>query len=193
MARPLEFDKNVALDAAMEQFWREGYEASSIQKLLDVMGINRGSLYSSFGDKESLFKVVLDRYEQIVDQHIRVTLLEMEDPIEAINQFLSERYRKFPKRKISNGCLFVNTVNELTHTEPGLARLVARKQNEIEMLIAKRLEEAQRKGFISSDVNCGTLAGFVLVVIGGLNVRSKQSPDKKQLMGIIDLAMKAVA
>ena len=193
MARPLEFDKSVALDAAMEQFWREGYEASSIQKLLDVMGINRGSLYSSFGDKESLFKVALDRYEKVVDCHVRTTLQEIEDPIDAISQFLNERYRKFPKRKISNGCLFVNTVNELTHTEPSLARLVAKKQQEIETLVVKRLEEAQQKGLISPGVDCVTLAGFVFVVMGGLNVRSKQSPDKKQLMGIIDLAMKAVA
>ena len=55
MARPVEFDENKVLTNAMEQFWREGYEASSVQKLLDCTGINRGTLYNSFGDKDTFF------------------------------------------------------------------------------------------------------------------------------------------
>jgi len=55
MARPVEFDENKVLTNAMEQFWKEGYEASSVQKLLDCTGINRGTLYNSFGDKETFF------------------------------------------------------------------------------------------------------------------------------------------
>ncbi len=48
MARRIEFDYDSVLENAMQQFWREGYEASSVQKLLDVTGINRGTLYNSF-------------------------------------------------------------------------------------------------------------------------------------------------
>ena len=50
MARPVEFDEDKVLTSAMEQFWKEGYEASSVRKLLDCTGINRGTLYNSFGD-----------------------------------------------------------------------------------------------------------------------------------------------
>jgi len=56
MARPVEFEYNDVLTNAMEQFWREGFEASSVQKLLDVTGINRGTLYNSFGDKDTFFQ-----------------------------------------------------------------------------------------------------------------------------------------
>ncbi len=193
MARPLEFDKAVALDAAMDQFWREGYEASSIQKLLDVMGINRGSLYASFGDKETLFRAAVKRYESIVDNHTACTLESIEDPIEAIYQFLTERYQHDSRKQLTKGCLLINTLSELAHTEPKLAKLVARKQKAVEKAMSQRLKEARSKGLIRKSTDCDALAGFLQVVMGGLSVRSKQNPDKKELLTIIDTAMKAVA
>jgi TetR/AcrR family transcriptional repressor of nem operon len=192
MARPLEFDKDTVLNAAMGQFWREGYEASSIQKLLDVMGINRGSLYSSFGDKENLFKIVLQRYEDIVDHHIKNTLLSIDDPLDAVYSFLTERYLSFSKKQIANGCLMVNTISELSHTEPKLARMVIKKQTEVESAIAARLRQAQEEGLIESAADCKSLARFLLTVQSGLTIRSKQNPNKKEILAIIDIAMKAL-
>ena len=60
MARPVEFDEDKVLTNAMEQFWKEGYEASSVRKLLDCTGINRGTLYNSFGDKDTFFNLFLN-------------------------------------------------------------------------------------------------------------------------------------
>ena len=70
MARPVEFDEDKVLRKGMEQFWKEGYEASSIQKLLDCTGINRGTLYNSFGDKETFFKSCVDQYGLITEAQI---------------------------------------------------------------------------------------------------------------------------
>ena len=74
MARPVEFDEDEVLTSAMEQFWREGYEASSVQKLLDCTGINRGTLYNSFGDKDTFFKSCLDQYNKILENQIAHSL-----------------------------------------------------------------------------------------------------------------------
>ena len=74
MARPVEFDENKVLTNAMEQFWREGYEASSVQKLLDCTGINRGTLYNSFGDKDTFFKSCVDQYNKVIDRQIENSL-----------------------------------------------------------------------------------------------------------------------
>src|SRR5256885_9967527 len=60
--RPREFDADKALDAALLLFWRHGYEGTSLAALTDAMGINVPSLYAAFGNKESLFRMVLDRY-----------------------------------------------------------------------------------------------------------------------------------
>src|ERR1700756_5551963 len=64
MARPREFDETTALDAAMDCFWKDGYEATSVRDLAARMGITGASLYNAFGDKRSLFREVLHRYAE---------------------------------------------------------------------------------------------------------------------------------
>ena len=67
MGRPRAFDVDKALDRALEVFWRKGYEGTSLPDLTEAMGINRPSLYAAFGNKESLFRKVLQRY---TDEHM---------------------------------------------------------------------------------------------------------------------------
>ena len=62
MARQKEFDLDVALDKATQLFWEKGFESTSMQDLVDAMGINRASLYDSFGGKKELFEASMDRY-----------------------------------------------------------------------------------------------------------------------------------
>src|SRR5262245_66262623 len=62
LGRPREFDLENALDRALEVFWRNGYEGTSIADLTEAMGINPPSLYADFGNKEGLFRKVVDRY-----------------------------------------------------------------------------------------------------------------------------------
>src|SRR5690349_21378862 len=74
--RPRAFDESTALDAAMEVFWRKGYEGASLSDLTDAMGINRPSLYAAFGNKEDLFEKALDRYAEKADGFLRDALDE---------------------------------------------------------------------------------------------------------------------
>ena len=60
--RPREFDIDKALDAALNVFWRKGYEGTKLPDLTSAMSINRPSLYAAFGNKEALFRKALDRY-----------------------------------------------------------------------------------------------------------------------------------
>ena len=62
MARPKEFDPETAAQEAMEAFWERGYAATSVNDLLEEMGLNRGSLYGTFGDKKQLFLAALEKY-----------------------------------------------------------------------------------------------------------------------------------
>src|SRR3954470_18175839 len=63
MSRPKQFDPDATLTEAMEAFWERGYAATGVNDLLAEMGLNRGSLYGTFGDKKQLFLAALDRYE----------------------------------------------------------------------------------------------------------------------------------
>src|SRR5258708_8354183 len=62
MARPREFDIDIALDRAMEAFWEKGYEATSLDDLCEVTGLSRSSLYATFGSKRTLLLQAVDRY-----------------------------------------------------------------------------------------------------------------------------------
>src|ERR1700686_5925300 len=72
--RPRSFDLDQALDAAMQVFWRNGYEGASLSALTQAMGINRPSLYAAFGDKETLFRKALDRYDEGPAAYVRDAL-----------------------------------------------------------------------------------------------------------------------
>jgi AcrR family transcriptional regulator len=69
--RPRSFDGDVALDRALEVFWRQGYEGTAISDLTKAIGINAPSLYNAFGNKEQLFVKVLDRYAEGPARYIR--------------------------------------------------------------------------------------------------------------------------
>ena len=62
MARPRQFDEDAVLDAAMQRFWNNGYEATSMRDLAEVTGLTTPSLYNAFGDKRAIYRLVLDRY-----------------------------------------------------------------------------------------------------------------------------------
>lgn len=191
MARPIEFDIDVALEKAMQQFWKDGFEASSIQKLLAAMGINRGSLYASFGDKETLYKRCLDLYEKQLQEHIDASLGTIEDPIAAIKAFF------IPTRKMSKmlsyGCFLANASSEMSHLNPALAKGINKRLNQVETQLSQCVSQAQEQKLLRDDTSAADLASFLMSVRSGLCLRGRIGQRKNKLLGILDTAFKAVA
>jgi TetR/AcrR family transcriptional regulator, transcriptional repressor for nem operon len=131
MARPREFDEASALDAAMDCFCKDGYDATSVRDLAARMGITGASLYNAFGDKRSLFREVLQRYAERSTRE-RIARLEATlPPKEAVRAFLSEIVeRSFDGDR--RGCLLVNTALEIAPHDPELGAEVAAHLGEIE-------------------------------------------------------------
>ena len=96
MARPKEFEHDVVLDRAMRVFWSRGYEAASIRHLVGRMGIQRGSLYDTFGDKRALFFAAIDRYDRVVTARLLATLDEPTSGLDAIRRVLPAQGRAVP-------------------------------------------------------------------------------------------------
>ena len=86
--RPLEFDPDAALDAAMQIFWRNGYENTSMQNLLDGMNLSKSSLYQAFGGKQALFERCMTRYGDEMIASLRHALQESPSGLGFIRQFL---------------------------------------------------------------------------------------------------------
>jgi TetR/AcrR family transcriptional repressor of nem operon len=131
MARPREFDEATVLEAAMNCFWAQGYELTSVRELAKQMGITGASLYNAFGDKRSLYRQVLGHYlEQTVRD--RVARLEQLPPFPAIRTFFDEIVERSVTDKQRRGCMLVNSALELAPYDPEFQKLVTQEMIFIE-------------------------------------------------------------
>src|SRR5215813_3956869 len=110
MGRPREFDVDAALDRATELFWQRGYEGTSVQDLVETLGINRASLYATFGDKAQLFESVLERYDCWVDASVGRALAPPAAGAEAMRAYFSALIPGATRKSGPRGCLVLNTV-----------------------------------------------------------------------------------
>lgn len=193
MPRLPEFDRGEVLDNALNLFWSDGYEASSISRLLEVMNLNRGSLYGSFGSKAELFRVVLDHYMAYLQgQLFNSTLVGVEDPCEAITSFFEKAFFEPDQSQLANGCLLFNAVSELNNNEPELAGKAIESIHWIRQLFYTRLLQARQLGKIGSDQDIESLADYMIALVAGLRTMCKSGADAQALKGVIDTGLGAV-
>jgi len=186
MARPVEFDENKVLTNAMEQFWREGYEASSVQKLLDCTEINRGTLYNSFGDKDTFFKSCIDQYSKIIDKQIENSLKNLKlNPWDAINAYFEEAVLNISSRHRSMGCLLVNSLCESINYDKDMKKVVRGTLSSIRKAIVARLKEAQSKGKLRKGVAVEFAADVLMNTLHGVRVNSRDGKNSRQLKELI--------
>src|SRR5713226_9548064 len=124
MARPKAFDRTEMLDKAMELFWCRGYEATSIHDLLEYLGINRQSLYDTFGDKHTLFLEALQRYEKRGKASMVATLEGVGSGKEAIERVFRNTIQSYAQARPRCGCFVVNSTIELAPHDPEVAQCV---------------------------------------------------------------------
>jgi TetR/AcrR family transcriptional regulator, transcriptional repressor for nem operon len=188
MGRPREFDETAALDAAMDCFWRDGYEATSVRDLASRMGITGASLYNAFGDKRSLFREVLRRY---AEQSTRERIARLESslpPKQAVTAFLHE----IVERSVDGdrrGCLLVNTALEIAPHDPELGAEVGVHLGEIEAFFRRTIAAAQVDGSVPPDLDPADLARLLLGVTLGVRVLARSNPQRELLEGVVRPAL----
>lgn len=168
MARPIEFDRDKARDRALLLFWTKGYQATSLQDLLDALGISRSSLYAAYGDKRALFVDCLDLFAE----RTRQVLLKagQERPTLDALQFFFERHLNGPGRgKASLGCLLVNTVLEMAGVDDDLADRASRHLADIQDLFEQFLRQA---GCVPDKAR--ELAAMLMLLNEGVRVASRR-------------------
>ena len=189
MARPREFDRNDVLARATQVFWLKGYEATSIQDLVDATGVNRGSLYNEFRDKAGLFAAVLDRY--MADSAARKLIRAAEDgppraTIEALFDDVVAGGCGDPARR---GCLLTNTAVERSPLCPETAARVGAALVSVEDALLCLVQRGQALGEIAPWRDPRTLARFLLATIQGLRVMAKVTADPSALRDVANLAL----
>jgi len=191
MGRHKSFDPDKALDAAMHAFWARGYEATSVENLVAETGLNRASLYGTFGGKKELFLKAFDRY---VDTGTIAVLDKAITPGSA-RQALSDHFDRLVDRACDGraaGCFITNTTAEFGMRDEQVLEQARRALARIENAIDRLLRRAQAFGEVDADADIRAHARHLLAIKQGLQVISKVNPDRKALRQIADVALEAV-
>lgn len=190
--RPLEFDPDVALDAAMNLFWRNGYENTSLQDLLEAMQLSKSSLYQAFGNKQVLFERCMTRYGDFTIGQLRAALDDAESGMAFIRQFLESVLDEARGICEARGCLILNTANEFARRDSRIAVAVIDGLDRFQAVLVTAVERAQREGDIPPERNPSMLATYLVSSMSGLKTLSKAGVDEASMRGTIELTLKAL-
>ncbi|NOK57643.1 MAG: TetR/AcrR family transcriptional regulator [Chloroflexi bacterium AL-W] len=192
MARHKEFDQNQVINKAMDLFWSRGYEATSVQDLVDHVGIGRGSLYDTFGDKRSLYLNALERYQE----RSGVALFELFEQTDsakvALKQFFEAQIDAAVADPAQRGCFVVNTAVELAPHDPEIAGKVQAAFGKTEDAFYRLIAKGQATGEIVSTHDARCLARFLLNTLMGLRVMAKAKLGRKALEDSVKIALSSL-
>lgn len=187
MARKREFDETEALKQAMELFWVQGYEKTSMEELVNCMGVHRKSIYDTFGNKHELFLKVLEYYKTTVSKHL-LQAIENENTVRGKLKALFD-YTLINNEEQPKGCLIVNTGVELSPHDKSIAQIVQSNFLETEKAIYQLLEQGQATGEFSSTFDLWATTQFIHNSLIGIRVQLKTTDDKEKLRSIIDMTL----
>jgi AcrR family transcriptional regulator len=190
MGRPRSFDCARALDRALQVFWRKGYEGASLSDLTKAMGINRPSLYSAFGDKEALFRKVLDRYFEGPASYLHDALKEPTARA-VVERLFREALDVQTGKNNPPGCLLIHGALVCGDEARPIRMELGLRRTQGEVAIRRRLERAKSEGDLAANSNPADLARYVATVIQGMAVQAAGGASRKQLQRVITSALHA--
>ena len=179
-----QFDVDSALTKAMNAFWAHGYEATSMQDLIDCMGINRGSVYDTFGSKRSLFIRALKHYDDLHRGDWVAGLSQSHGPKESILAAFDGAISAALGKGGRDGCLLVNTALELSPHDKEISRIVAGGLKKMEKFFAKQVAQGQLQGEIPDSVDPKGTAAALLSLFIGLRVLARSRPEAPLLRAV---------
>jgi AcrR family transcriptional regulator len=190
LGRPRAFDTEKALDRALKVFWAKGYEGASLSDLTEAMEINRPSLYAAFGNKEELFRKVVDRYVEGPTNYI-TEALKAPTAREVAERILRGVIEQLSDRRMPGGCLLVQSALACGDEAQSVRAELAARRASGEKALRQRFERAKKEGDLPGDVNAGDLAGYLAIVTHGLAVRGAANANRAELLRIMETAMRA--
>lgn len=186
--RPSIFDEEKVLDKATELFWTRGYEATSLDDLLGVMGLGKSSFYHAFGSKKELFGKVMERFVNDATHRLARDLPTHPRPMERIREFFREIADSGWSRH-KKGCFMGNTVVELTNSDRTLCTRAIRRLERMEELFRHYIEAAQKSGELQTKEDPVVLARYLQTMWNGLNITRRVHPDPAALRPLIELQL----
>lgn len=188
--RPREFDVEQALETAMRVFWEKGYEGTSLSDLTEAIGINRPSLYAAFGNKEELFRKVLERYGNGPGVCSK-TALELPTARAVAERLLFNSVESLTDPTYPRGCLTVNAALSCSEEAEPIRLTLCEGRSESLKALIERFERARAEGDLPASADPEGLAVFITVVQLGMAVQAASGGCRGTLHKAAELAMQA--
>ena len=190
MARQREFDRDAAMDKALEVFWQKGYAAASTADLLEAMQIGRQSMYDTFGDKHALYLEALRRYNDVSTTEL-LRALHGETPLGSIANMLTA-FASRPERDNAKGCMGVNAICEFGLGDDKINTLHEVSSARIDGAIEKVLRDAVAAGEMAAGVDVRQAVAFIAATLAGMKVYAKAGCDMATLRAIAGFAIEGL-
>jgi len=189
MARTKAFNEEEVLDKAVQVFWAKGYEAASMQDLVEAMGIQRGSLYATFGSKQQLFLQSLERYGKVVVKQFLDILESKPSAIESIELFFAQLVEHLLTAGPLRSCLVTNSAIERGLRDEATKQQVLHLLQTLEKGFYNTLQRAREDDEIAADLDLNLVANFLTSNMQGLLVMGKVCSERSVLEGINQITL----
>ncbi len=175
-----QFDRNATLDKALEVFWAKGFEATSMQDLVDNMGINRASMYQTYGNKRALFVAALARYIETMLGQMQEALAAPGSPLGNLHGLLQHFIEKGVEGR-TYGCFINNTAVELGPHDAEIAGTIRGFWSRFESLLQSTLQRAIDTGELRPDMPVAQAAVLINIHLQGLMAKIKTHANREQV------------
>ncbi|MFD2100532.1 TetR/AcrR family transcriptional regulator [Flagellimonas iocasae] len=185
MPRTKQFNEEEILKKAMELFWERGFHATSIQNLVTCLGINRASLYDTFGGKEELFNKVFTYYRKKNGDTLRSTL-EQEKSVKAgFCRLFEDAIEKAQTDTAQKGCFVVNTTTELIPGDETIHNALRENKENAERIFIEHIKKGIESGEIDASKDAESIGPMLFALFSGLQVMAKVDPDPNKLRKLV--------
>ena len=189
--RPRSFDRPAALREALELFWERGFEGTSFDELIAVMGLSPSSFYNSFGSKEQLYREAVDAYLASSGEWFLGELGADTDTKTAFRNLMNKAAIEFSSAGRPSGCM-ISLAG--THVPPSLAsvrEMMVGHRLDAENAMVNRIEKGVTDGDVPKGTDVEALAAFYSALSRGLAVQARDGATQERLLAIVDVSMSA--
>lgn len=189
--RPRSFDRDAALRRAMELFWTQGYEGTSVGDLTRTLGISSPSLYAAFGSKQQLFREAIALYGDHEGSATHRALREQPTARAAVEAMLRDNARAYAEPGTPTGCMVTLAAPVGSPASAAISDDLAERRRSTCGDLCGRLARSVEEGDLPPGTDVGRVAGFYYAVLGGLSLQARDGADAEALEGVVDVAMAA--